>query len=246
MVGKTRPNFVERDIALEELFEGGGFAVGDAAGNDEIEITQVGGDVIGKAVRGDPAADVDADGGEFFLGGIARRLDPDAGFAGDAISGDAEIGGGSNHGLFEGTDVPVNVAADKTEIENGIADNLAGAVIGDIAATVGFAELDIFLAEDMFGGEKIFLAGVAAERKDVGMLAEEQDVVDGAGFAGGDEALLKGVGVGPGEEAEIGDEKGWHVARRITENSDQRTGTSLCFLISVIGTLIANSESLTR
>jgi hypothetical protein len=80
-------------------------------------------------------------------------------------------------------------------------------VVGDIAAAVGFAELDIFLTEDILGGYKIFLAGVAAEGEDVRMFAEEEDVVDGAGFAGGDDAPLEGVGVGPGEEAEIGDEK---------------------------------------
>ena len=47
----------------------------------------------------------------------------------------------------------------------------------------------------------------------MGMLAEEQDVVDGAGFAGGDDALLEGVGVGPGEEAEVGGEQRWHRKR---------------------------------
>jgi len=35
------------------------------------------------------------------------------------------------------------------------------------------------------------------------MFAEQDDVVDGAGFAGGDDALLEGVGVGPGEEADV-------------------------------------------
>src|SRR4029077_15527982 len=134
---------------------------------------------------------------------IARRLDPDAGFAWDAIRCDAEIGGGTDHGLFEGAHVPVDVAADGTEIEDGVADDLAWAVIRDVAAAVGFAELDIFLAEDIFGSEEIFLAGVTAEGQNVGMFAEEEVVVDGAGFAGGDDALLEGVGVGPGEEANV-------------------------------------------
>src|ERR1700720_4489593 len=111
MVNEARLYFVEQNVAVEEFFEGGGFAVGDAAGNDEVEVAEVGGDVVGKAVGGDPATDVDADGGEFFFGDIARRLDPDAGFAGDAIGGDAEIGGGADHGFFERPDVPVNVAA---------------------------------------------------------------------------------------------------------------------------------------
>ena len=216
ILSQARLYLVQRDIAVEKFFEGGGFAVGDAAGNDEVEVTEVGGDVEGKAVRGDPAADMDADGGEFFFGDIAGGLDPDAGFAGDAVGGDAEVSGGADHGLFESADIPVNVAADGIEIEDGVANDLAGAVIGDVATAVGFAELDIFLAEDIFGGEKILLAGVAAEGENVGMLAEEEDVVDGAGFAGGDHALLEGVGVGPGEEANVANEKGCHEIGRIT------------------------------
>jgi hypothetical protein len=204
---KTRFHFVRRDIAVEEFFERGGFAIGDAAGNDEVEVAEVGGDVEGETVGGDPAADVDADGSEFLFGDIAGRLHPDAGFAGDAIGGEAEIGGGADHGLFEGADVPVNVAADGIDIEDGVADDLAGAMIGDVSSAVGFTELHIFLAEDIFGGEEIFLAGAAAECQDVGMLAKEEDVVDGPGFARGDEALLEGVCVGPGEETEVGDEE---------------------------------------
>jgi hypothetical protein len=236
-MNEPRLYFVERYVAVKEFFEGSGFAVGDAAGNDEVEVAKVGGDVEGEAVGGDPAADMDADGGEFLFRDIAWGLDPDAGLAGDAIGRDAEIGGGADHGFFEGADVPVNVAADEVEIEDGVADDLAGAVISDVAAAVGFAELDIFLAQDVFGGEKIFLAGVAAEREDMRMLAEEEDVVDGARFTGGNDALLEGVGVGPGEEAEIGDEEGRHGTKRITDNIDQRTGTTLllpdiCYLIA--------------
>jgi hypothetical protein len=190
VVCETRLYFFESDVAVEELFKGGGFAVGDAAGNDKVEIAEVGGDVVSEAVGGDPAADVDADGGKFFFGYVAGGLNPDAGFAGDAIGGDAEIGGGTDHGLFEGADVPVNVAANRIEIEDGVANDLAGAMISDVAAAICFAELYVFLAEDVFGGEKIFPAGVAAEGEDVGVLAEEEDVVDDADFAGGDEALL--------------------------------------------------------
>ena len=213
MVRETGLYLRESDVAVEEFFEGCGFAVGDATGNDEVEVAEVGGDVEGEAVGSYPAADVDADGGEFFLWDIARRMNPDAGFAWDAIRGDAEIAGGADHGLFERADVPVDVAADGIEIEDGVADDLAGAVVGDIAAAVGFAELDIFLTEDILGGYKIFLAGVAAEGEDMRMFAEEEDVVDGVGFAGNDNALLEGVGVGPGEEANVADDQGCHELR---------------------------------
>src|SRR6267142_4342773 len=117
MVNEARLYFVEGDVAVEKFFERGGFAVGDAAGNDQVEVAEVGGDVEGEAVGGDPAADVDADGGELFFRDIARGLDPDAGFAGNAVGGDTEFGGGADHGFFERADVPVNVAAGGGEIK---------------------------------------------------------------------------------------------------------------------------------
>ena len=86
---------------------------------------------------------------------MAPALYPDAGFAGNAISGDAEIGRGANHGFFECADVPADIAFDFVEIEDGIADDLAWAVISDVSTAVGGVEFHIFLAENVFGGEKI-------------------------------------------------------------------------------------------
>jgi hypothetical protein len=197
VVGEARFCLVERDSAGEEFFERGGLAIGDAAGNDKIEVAEVGGDVVSEAVRGDPAADVNADGGEFLFAGAV--LHPDAGFAGNAIGGHTEIGAGADHGLFEGANIPADVAFDVAEVKDGIADDLAGAVIGDVSAAIGGVEFDALLTEDVFGGEEIGAAGIAAESDDVRMFAEEKDVVDGGGFAGGDEALLQGVGVGIGD-----------------------------------------------
>jgi hypothetical protein len=42
-------------------------------------------------------------------------------------------------------DVPADVAAMFGEIEDGVADDLAGTVVGDVAAAVGFVEGDIYL-----------------------------------------------------------------------------------------------------
>ena len=65
---ESRFDFGESDTAVEEFFEGGGFSFGDTAWNDQVEITQVGGDVVREAVGSDPTSDVHADGGEFFFG----------------------------------------------------------------------------------------------------------------------------------------------------------------------------------
>ena len=57
-----------RHRPAQQLLERSGAAIGDAARHDQIEIAQIGGDVVGKAVRRDPAADVHADGAELFFG----------------------------------------------------------------------------------------------------------------------------------------------------------------------------------
>ena len=50
------------------------------------------------------------------------------------------------------SNVPANVAAMFGEIENRVADDLAGAVIGDVAAAVGGMEFDIHLPKDAICG----------------------------------------------------------------------------------------------
>ena len=48
-------------------FKAGDAAVADAAGDDPLEVAEVGGDVEREAVGGDALRDVNADGGEFAL-----------------------------------------------------------------------------------------------------------------------------------------------------------------------------------
>src|SRR5208283_2142281 len=86
VMGEAWLHFVHGDVAGEKLFKRCGFATRDATGNNQIEIAQVRRNVVGKAVGGDPAAKVHADGGEFFFSGIALRvgIDPNARFPGNA------------------------------------------------------------------------------------------------------------------------------------------------------------------
>src|SRR4051812_20936969 len=83
-----------------ELERGDG-AVGDAAGNDEVKVAQVGGDVEGEAVRGDALGDVDAECGDLLFLNRAVCNGPDTGAAGDALRGDAEVVADADENLFE-------------------------------------------------------------------------------------------------------------------------------------------------
>ena len=101
---------------------------------------------------------------------------PDAVAIGNARGGDFEISCRADHDFLELLDVPADVAAKLGKIKDGVADDLAGAVIGDVATAVGFVEGDIHLREQVIAGAEIFFLSVATQRDCVGMLAEEQDV----------------------------------------------------------------------
>jgi hypothetical protein len=62
-------------------------------------------------------------------------------------------------------------------------------------------ECDIHLREQMIAGAEMLFFSVAAQGDCVRMLAEEQDVWNGAGFAGFDELMLERAGGGVGQEA---------------------------------------------
>ena len=57
---------------------------------------------------------------------------------GDASGHDTDVAGGANQHLFEIAHVAMDVAAGRAANRDGIADDLAGAVVGDVAAAAGF------------------------------------------------------------------------------------------------------------
>src|ERR1051326_6344594 len=61
-----REDFLDGDGASEQASKAGDAIVADTAGDDDIEVGEIGADVEGKAVLGDPAAGLDADGRELF------------------------------------------------------------------------------------------------------------------------------------------------------------------------------------
>ena len=189
MRGQFRPDFIGAHGAIQDAFERRSAFAGNAAWHDQVKVSQIGGNIVREAMRSDPAAEVHAEGGEFFF--ACGLSDPYAVAIRDAFGRDFEIGRRADHGFFELLDVPAHVATEFGEIKDGIADNLSGAVIGDVATAVGCVEGDVHLCEQAVTGAEMFFFSVAAERDHVGVLAEQQHVGNGAGFAGFDELLLQ-------------------------------------------------------
>src|SRR5438309_613153 len=126
---QTRDRVGARDWAPEQLFQRRNAAAGDAARGDQIEKAQIGGNVAGESVGSHPAADVHADGAQFFFTngtGIAAGAssNPHARASRNAESANAEAGSSLNHGLLELAHVPHDVTPNSVQVENGIADDL--------------------------------------------------------------------------------------------------------------------------
>jgi hypothetical protein len=103
-------------------------------------------------------------------------------------------------GAEEGAALVREVAA---EIEDGVADELAGAVIGDLAAAIGLVDLDTFTCEQLVARENVRSCGIAAEREDGSMFHQEQRVADRSDLACGDDLVLKAQAFGVWNAAEL-------------------------------------------
>src|SRR6202041_627248 len=88
-------------------------------------------------------------------------------------------------------DVPGDVAAMLGEIQYGIADNLPGTMIGDVAASVRGVKFHVQLLEQSLAGVQMIASSVSPKRDHVRVLADQQDVWNRLGFAGLDELALQ-------------------------------------------------------
>src|SRR5580658_4093091 len=189
--------FHRRSRIAEKLLNTGCGAAGQAAGDDQVEIAQVGGDVQGEAMQGGAAADADADGADF------SEVGPDSDGAGFAAGGDCETLQRGDHRVFEGADVSADGQGVIVEADDGVDHDLAGAVKGDVAAAVAMDEIDAETLEVFGLGQKVLEALLAAADGDDGRVLEEEELF---GIAGGDllvEFFLQGPGLAIFERSQV-------------------------------------------
>lgn len=132
------------------MCDGDDWAVGEAAGDDEIEVVHVWVEVDGEAVECDPSADADAYCCDLcWLVGyeVVLLVDPYTGCVGVSVCVDVELGECVDDCGLEESDVFVDSEARSVEIDDWVADELAGAVVGDISPAVGLVELDALVFE---------------------------------------------------------------------------------------------------
>jgi len=94
-------------------------------------------------------------------GRVVSWGDPDAGGGWIGVGFDVVGGEGVDDGLFEGADVIMNSHFGSIEVDDGVGDELARAVVGDIAASVCLVELHAHGSELGLGSDHM-LRGVWA------------------------------------------------------------------------------------
>ena len=164
--GARRPRTPARPSSSRE---GGERVAVEPAGGDPVgERRRVEVDVQGIAVRRDPPRQVDADRRD-----LPRRAgQPDAGQAVDAGGGHAERGDRPDQRLLEVAAVAAHVPAVPGQVENRVADELPGPVVGRLAAAIDLDDLDL----RALGHVHLALLGAAPERDRRRVLEQEDGV----------------------------------------------------------------------
>ena len=108
---------------------------------------------------------------------ILRRLGPDARVADVPLRGDAQLRQGLDEALLDLPEVPVQVLAVPLEIDDRVADELAGPVKRHVPAALDLEQLDAALRQERRRREQMPLLARAPQRHDRGMLDEQKHVL---------------------------------------------------------------------
>ena len=145
------------DAPPEQPLERGHASIRDATRHDQIEVLQVCRDVERKAMTGYPTPDANTN---------CRKLlavDPDTGEPGDSCCVDSVVGGRTDQHFFEIPHVAVHVTTIGTKIENRIANDLTGPMIGNVATPPGLVHVDVQSVENFRLGKNVRPSPVAAD-----------------------------------------------------------------------------------
>lgn len=122
------------------------------------ETVQIQIQVEGKTVPGDPAADADADRSDFPI------ADPDPGLVFIASGIDSPPGENPDQQFFQVPQVSVQIFSSPGQVDQGVADQLTRAVIGNIAASGRLKKFDTGSLQLAGTTEQVLLVGTAAKR----------------------------------------------------------------------------------
>ncbi len=167
-------DILERQVITQLPGQRSHFLVFDTAGYDVIEITEICIDIESKAMHGHPPAASNAHGTDLPLLSGFVWFDPYPGFPRTAFTFYPINGKGLNDHFLQGSQVPADIRITFLEINDGIAYDLPGPMVGYIATPVGVekrnsARYPVLLADQHMGHITAF-----PKRIHVFVLAEQQ------------------------------------------------------------------------
>ena len=124
-------------------------------------------------------------------------------------------------GLLQAAHIPSYIPANFAEVQDRIADQLSRAVVGDVAAAIGFKKRNAHLPEHLLRHAKIGNFSAAAQRDHVRVLAQQQNIPHCTGFARSGNPPLQLPRRAIFHEPEIDDQQLFH--RDQTLNSELTT-----------------------
>ncbi len=186
--------------------------ISNATGIDERELIEVCCDVEREAVRGDSTRNVDADSGDLalplglvlgdscttlFQRAAPLQVAPDARQSANATGLNTEFGAKADESFFQkadevhGADAATTLITQAAQIEDGVANELARAVIGDVTATVDVVECDTAAGKKFTGGKDVGAVRITAQGKDRRMFEEQKNITDAVLLAHFNQLRLK-------------------------------------------------------
>ncbi len=153
-------------------FQAGDLAAGDAARDHLVEPGQIGADVEGEPMSGDPAPDPDADRGQ-----LAGAVDPDAGQAIHAVRPHAEAKRGGDDRRLQGADVAPQVQRVR-QLDDGVGNQLARTMEGDVSSAVDAHQLGPERRHSLRRGQEVVLVAPSTDGVDRVVLQQEDAVAD--------------------------------------------------------------------
>src|SRR5258708_28589063 len=136
---------LREDNRAPEALQAGHAPVGDAAGHDQGEGGEVGGDVEGEAMGGDPARDAHPNGADLLL------THPDPGEPGNPSGLNPVVPAGADQHLLQVADVAVNVAPIGREVQDPRCHHLTRPVVGDVPPAAGLEHIEAPRPEGRLG-----------------------------------------------------------------------------------------------
>jgi hypothetical protein len=224
-------DILEGDYPAQFFLHRGYELVGDATGNNQVEVAEIGIHVEREAMRGHAARNMHADGGDFGLlvfigltglrstgvdtrrpiGGVGIGYSPCASEALDALGGNSKIGACADQNFFQPPHIfdcaqrfaVPSLRWESTQIEDRIANQLARAMKRNIAAAIALEKLYPSLRQQVWPSYYISLLSVATERDYRCVFKEEENVSNPAIFAQINKLLLEAEPGGIVDGAEL-------------------------------------------